>query len=88
MVGYLLYLSPFTLAPCIQFVVKSAMGSLHHLLKCLDPEITESETFLAEGNLIGFFRKLEAIEQRLSKEESVSDSNQRCDEEQHENFGS
>ncbi len=86
--GYLRYLFPIILAPCIQFCRQIAMGSLHHLLKCLDPEITQSEIVLAEGNLIGFFRKLEAIEQRLSKEESVSDSNQRCDEEQHENFGS
>lgn len=64
------------------------MDSLRHLLKCLDPEITEGDVVLAEGNLIGFFRTLEGIEQRLAKEESVSDSNQICDEAQHENFGS
>lgn len=64
------------------------MDSLRHLIKCLDPDISENEAVLAEGRLIGFFRTLEAIEQRLAKDESVSDSNQRCDEAQHENFGS
>ncbi len=87
-IGYLRYLFLFTLSPCIKFCSQSAMSSLHHLLKCLDPDITDSEAVLAEGNLIGFFRKLETIEQRLTREESVSDSNQRYDEAQHENYGS
>ncbi len=64
------------------------MNTLQNLIKGLYDEIPDSEAILAEGNLIGFFRKLEAIEQRLSKEELVSDLNQICDEEQHENFGS
>lgn len=88
MVGYLCYLSLITLPICIQFCRQSAMDSFRHLLKCLDPDITDSEAVLAEGNLMGFFRKLEAINQCLAKEKSVSDSSQRCDEEQYEDYGS
>lgn len=66
----------------------SAMDSLHHLIKCLDSDIGDNAAILAESNLIGFFKKLEDIEQRLAKEKSVPDLNQRRNEDQHGNYGS
>ena len=70
------------------FFFQSAMDSLQHLIKCFDPDIADNEAILAESNLIGFFKKLEDIEQRLIKEKSIPDLNQRRNEDQHENYGS
>lgn len=70
------------------FFCQSAANPLHHLIKCLEPDITDNEAILAESNLIGFFKKLEDIEQRLAKEKSAPDLNQRRNEDQHENYGS
>lgn len=50
-------------------------------------EIADSEVILAEGNLLGFFRKLETIESRLLQENSIT-SNELCNELNHEDYRS
>jgi hypothetical protein len=63
------------------------MDSLKHLIKTMYGELADSEVILAEGNLLGFFRKLEAIDERLSQECSVN-PNEICNEFNHENIRS
>lgn len=50
-------------------------------------EIADSEVILAEGNLFSFFRKLEAIDERLSQE-CLANPNEICNEFNHENIRS
>jgi hypothetical protein len=51
------------------------MDSLQHLIKSLYGEIADNEAILAENNLLGFFRRLEVIDERLLQE-SLERSNQ------------
>lgn len=48
------------------------MDSLQDLIKGLYEQIADQDAILAENHLVGFFRKLEAINTRLL-EESVSE---------------
>ena len=63
------------------------MDSLQYLIKGLYGEIADNEVILAENNLLGFFRKLEAIESRLLQEGSVI-SNELSNEDHNENHRS
>lgn len=61
------------------------MDSLKHLIKTMYGEIADSEVILAEGNLLGFFRKLESIESKLLQEDSMV-SNELCNELNNEDY--
>lgn len=63
------------------------MDSLKYLIKGLYAEIADNEVILAENNLLGFFRKLEAIDTKLLQEDSVN-SNQLSNEDHNENHRS
>lgn len=47
------------------------MDSLKNLIKGLYRHIDDREAILAETNLIGFFKKLESIEERLIQENAI-----------------
>lgn len=63
------------------------MDSLKYLIKGLYGEIADNEAILAENNLLGFFRKLEAIEARLLQEGAVN-SNELSNKDHNENHRS
>jgi len=65
------------------------MDSLLHLIKGLyGGEVADNEAILAENNLLGFFRKLEAIEERLSQEIKNTVSIETCNKLNNENIRS
>lgn len=63
------------------------MDSLKHLITNLYGDVADNEAILAANNLVGFFRKLEAIEARLSQEYLINPS-ELCNELNHENIRS
>lgn len=63
------------------------MDSLKHLIKNLYGDIADNEAVLAANNLVGFFRKLEGIEERLSQE-SLTNPSELCNELNHEDIRS
>ena len=67
--------------------MRCAMDSLKYLIKTMYGEIADSEVILAEGSLLGFFRKLETIESRLLQEDSII-SNELCNELNNEDYRS
>lgn len=63
------------------------MDSLKHLIKELYSEIADNEVILAENHLLGFFRKLEAIESTLFQEDAAN-SNELSNKDHNENHRS
>ena len=61
------------------------MDSLKHLIKNLYGDIADNETIIAANNLVGFFRKLESIEENLSHETFLN-SRELRNELNHENI--
>ena len=64
------------------------MSNLTNSIKSLYAHITEEEAILAEGNLIGFFKTLERIEERISIENKAQTMKQESNELQNENIRS
>ena len=64
------------------------MDSLEDLIKGLYGQIADHEAILAGTNLVGFFRKLESIDERLLQEGTVELASKRGNELNNENFRS
>jgi hypothetical protein len=64
------------------------MDSMQSLIKGLYEQIADQDAILAENNLVGFFRKLEAINKRLLEEGECESVDDRGNEHNHENFRS
>lgn len=62
------------------------MDLLENLIKGLYSKLEDSEAIIAQTNLIGLFKKLEAIDKRLLQEESIAPLNKIGNEYNYENI--